>query len=208
MVLTGQLGQSSRMNGLLSPPPKTGKLLLTLQNMSINTIASPLPHLTHLGDASNFLEEIEAVLGPLAIFEGFSSNDLDVLCDYMECYAAATGTTILKEGDEGDYMMLVLTGSVNVVKHDPHSGAKVVSEVGPGGFLGEMSLLDGMRRFASCIATSPTDVAILHRDDLTGIVTGQPAVGTKLLLLLLQLVTRRLRSATISMLPTIETDLV
>jgi len=170
--------------------------------------AIALPNLVHLGDASNFLEEIHAVLGPMPIFEGFAAAEISTLCDYMDCYAAATGASVLNEGDEGDFLLLVLTGSVQVIKHDPESGEKLVSEVGPGAFLGEMSLLDGLPRFASCIATSPTDVAVLHRDDLIGIVAGHPDIGTKVLLLLLQLLTRRLRSATTRMLPTLESNLV
>jgi CRP/FNR family transcriptional regulator, cyclic AMP receptor protein len=170
--------------------------------------ATALPNLVHIGDASNYLEEIHAVLGPLPVFEDFSAGEISTLCDYMECYAASTGAVMLNEGDDGDFMMLVLTGRVQVVKQSPHSGEKIVSEVGPGGFLGEMSLLDGMPRFASCVALAPTDVAVLHRSDLVGIVDGHPVAGSKVLLLLLQLLTRRLRSATTQMLLTTESNLV
>jgi CRP-like cAMP-binding protein len=173
----------------------------------MSTTSPPvLPNLVYLGAAPNFQEEIYEVLGPLALFEGFTPEEHSTLCDYMECYAADQGVTIFSEGEVGDFLMLVLTGSVNVIKHDKDSGEKVVSEVGPGGFLGEMSLVDGQPRFASCVATLPTDVAILHRRDLAGMVSGHPQVGIKVLLLLLQLVTRRLRDATIRMLPTIESN--
>jgi len=171
-----------------------------------NTSAIVLPNLSYLGAASNYLDEIYEVLGPLALFESFTPEEHSILCDYMECYAADEGATIFSEGETGDFMMLVLTGSVNVIKQDKDSKEKVVSEVGPGGFLGEMSLVDGQPRFASCVATMPTDVAILHRRDLAGLVSGQPQVGIKVLLLLLQVVTRRLRDATTRMLPTIESN--
>jgi CRP-like cAMP-binding protein len=170
------------------------------------TTATDLPNLSYLGAASNYLEEIYEVLGPMALFDGFTPEEHSTLCDYMECYAADTGATLLREGDQGDFMMLVLTGKVNVIKLDKDSGNKVVSEVGPGGFLGEMSLVDGQPRFASCISSCPTDVAVLHRRDLAGMVSGQPQVGIKVLLLLLQLVAQRLRDATTRMLPTIESN--
>ena len=173
-----------------------------------NITIPPLPHLLRLGRASSYLEEIEAVLGPLAVFNGFSSKDLNILCDYMECYAASTGTAILKEGDTGDFMMLVLTGNVTVTKLDPTSGAKVVSTVEPGGFLGEMSLLDGMPRSATCTATAPTDLAVFDRTELTGLVADQPEVGAKVLLLLLQILTQRLRATTERLLPAIEANWV
>lgn len=172
----------------------------------LNKTVPVLPNLAFLGAAPNFLEEIYEVLGPLALFESFTPEEHATLCDYMDCYAADEGATIFSEGEPGDFLMLVLTGSVNVIKYDKSSGNKVVSEVGPGGFLGEMSLVDGEPRFASCVATTPTDVAVLHRRDLAGMVSGHPQVGIKVLLLLLQLVTRRLRDATTRMLPTIDNN--
>ena len=96
------------------------------------TTAIVLPNLAYLGAASNYLEEIYEVLGPLALFDGFTPEEHSILCDYMECYAADAGVTIFSEGEQGDFMMLVLTGSVNVIKHDKDSKEKVVSEVGLG----------------------------------------------------------------------------
>ena len=170
------------------------------------TSAIALPNLAYLGPASNYLEKVYEVLSPLALFEDFTPEEHSNLCDYMECYAADAGVTIFSEGEAGDFMMLVLTGGVNVIKHDKDSREKIVSEVGPGGFLGEMSLVDGQARFASCVTTVPTNVAILHRHDLADMVSGQPQVGIKVLLLLLQLVTSRLRDATTRLLPTIESN--
>ncbi len=66
-----------------------------------------------------------------------------------------------------------------------------------------MSLIDGLRRFASCVTTMPTDFAVLTRYRLNTILEEHPLLGAKLLLVLLQLMTARLRDATTRMLPTI-----
>jgi CRP-like cAMP-binding protein len=156
----------------------------------------------------DFLEEIHDVVDALTLFEGFTSQELTVMCSYMECYAALSGITLFKEGNSGDFLIIVLTGKVNVVKTDTAGIDKVVCTVGPGSFLGEMSLIDGNARFASCATTEPTDVAVLTRDDLTGMMADHPQLGSKILLLLLQLVTIRLRDATTRMLPTLGGEIV
>lgn len=162
-----------------------------------------LAHLQHLGGALSYFDEIHKVLKALTLFEGFTPVEHRTLCEYMECYAAPTNTSIVTEGTEGDFVVIILNGGVNVIKSDTNAISKMVAHIGAGGFLGEMSLVDGQQRFASCIATEPTDLAVLTRDDLTGILADHPQLGIKLLLLLLQLVTRRLRESTTRMLPTI-----
>jgi CRP-like cAMP-binding protein len=160
-----------------------------------------LPHLDHLGAAVNFIDEIHEVMDSLALFEDFTLQEHAILCEHMECYAAPKGAAILQEGLDGDFLILILTGQVNVVKSAGEGQEQVITEVGPGGFLGEMSLIDGQRRFASCITTVPTDFAVLSRDDLTSLLDVYPQTGAKLLMLLLQIVTERLRESTTRWMP-------
>jgi CRP/FNR family cyclic AMP-dependent transcriptional regulator len=128
----------------------------------------------------------------------------------MECFGAQRGDTIFSEAAEGNLLVIVLTGQVEVMKNDDAGARKLVTRVGPGGFLGEMSLIDGRKRFASCVATQPTDFAVLTRDMLNTIMIEYPRLANKvlLLLLLLQLMASRLRDATTRMLPTIVSEAI
>jgi hypothetical protein len=36
----------------------------------------------------------------------------------MRCYRAPLGTEVIREGDDGDFMVLLLEGSVEIVKKD------------------------------------------------------------------------------------------
>lgn len=168
-----------------------------------NTLAPLFPHLEDLGGASGYVEEIQEILKTLALFEGFNRQESAVLCDYMECFGAPSRSTILREADHGDFLVIVLTGRIKVVKSYAPGDDKEIAQVGPGGFLGEMALFDDHLRFASCITTEPTDFAVLTRDGLNDILIDHPRLGNKLLLTLLQLMTERLRDATTRMLPTI-----
>lgn len=162
------------------------------------------PDLLHLGSATGFVGEIHEVVNALALFEGFTLSDYTVLCEYMACFAALGHATLLTEDTAGDFLVIILTGSVEVVKAAGPGQQKVVAHIGPGGFLGEMSLIDGKRRFASCVSLQPTDFAVLTRESLNQILADHPQLGSKVLLLLLQLMTGRLRDAVTKMLPTID----
>lgn len=158
----------------------------------------PIPafkNLEHLGSATGFISEIQEVVKVLPLFENFTPNEHAVLCHYMECFATPRNATILTEGAEGDFMLLILTGKVNVVRACGPEGTQVVAQVGPGSLLGEMSLVDGQRRFASCVAIDPTDFAVLTRQALNAILDAHPHVGSKVLLLMLALITGRLRNS-------------
>ncbi len=163
-----------------------------------------LSRFEYLGSASTFIDDIqEIVKKSLSIFEGFNRQESTLLCDYMECYGAPSRSVVLKEADLGDFLIIILTGKVHITKRADNGAETIVGEVGPGGFLGEMSLFDGRHRFASCITSEPTDFAVLTRDQLNEILIDHPRLGNKLLLILLQSMTERLRDATQRMLPAI-----
>jgi len=71
-----------------------------------------------------------------------------------------------------------------------------------------MSLIDGQTRFATCISTEPVDFAVLDRKALNEVLVSQPRLGNKLLLLLLQLMAKRLRDSGASLLPHIGSSVV
>jgi len=59
--------------------------------------------------------------------------------------------------------------------------------------LGEISLLDGVPRFATCLAIEPTTIAVLTRDDMLRIIRDEPRLGAKILVNLVTLLSQRLR---------------
>jgi CRP-like cAMP-binding protein len=92
-------------------------------------------------------------------------------------------------------MLLILEGSIEVVKKDVRGQTQVLSIAEPGKVLGEMSLIDGEPRFASCFSLTPVDFAVLDRQSLSRLITEEPTLGIKLLMELLILLNQRLRSA-------------
>jgi CRP/FNR family cyclic AMP-dependent transcriptional regulator len=156
----------------------------------------------YLGPASGYVAEILEIIDRIVLFEEFSVNEIEALCGYMHCFGAPRGVCLLNEEDQGDYLLLIFTGSVVVSRRaGSDAGARVLATVGPGASLGEMSMIDGEARFASCVTARPTDFAALSRHDLNQMLVERPRLGSKFLLMLLQLMTRRLRQAQTRLLP-------
>jgi CRP-like cAMP-binding protein len=65
--------------------------------------------------------------------------------------------------------------------------------VDPGKSLGEMSMIDGEPRFASCIAAEVCQIAVLSRENLARIILEQPVLGSKILMELVLMLSQRLR---------------
>jgi CRP-like cAMP-binding protein len=163
-----------------------------------------IPDVEFLGDALQFVGRIREIIEVINLFEDFDAAELEGLARYMRCYRAPLGTEIICEGDQGDFMLLLLDGSVEIVKKDVRGLAQIMGTVGPGKTLGEMSLIDGEPRFASCIALDTIELAVLDRESLSRIIAEKPAIGVKLLMELLMLLNQRLRGVSAQLLDCME----
>lgn len=153
------------------------------------------PDTEALGPASGFLNEFIEAVRLQAPFEAFTDEETSLLSQYMECFGVPSNATVLREGNDGDSLAILLTGNA-VVLQSHHGRQHVVSELKPGEMLGEMSLIDGQTRFYSCVTTEPSDFAVLTTARLKQMLDEQPRMGNKFLLMLLGLTTMRLRIAT------------
>lgn len=153
------------------------------------------PGLVHLGDATHFVDRILAIIEHIRLFEDFERSEIEALAAHLRCYRAPAGATLIREGDSGDFMVIVLDGQCEIVKNDAAGLPRRLSLAGPGKTLGEMSMIDGELRFASCVALEDTLIAVLDRDGLSRIIAGDPRLGIKILLELVLLLSQRLRAA-------------
>lgn len=151
------------------------------------------PGCESLGNASSFVENILEIIDHIHIFEGFDRADVVDLAQHMTCYRAAAGKEIIREGEPGEFMLLLLEGNIEIVKIGSTGLPQRIGVVSPGETLGEMSLVDGEPRFASCVSIDQTKFAVLDRDALAQILRNEPHLGIKILMELLKLLNQRLR---------------
>jgi CRP/FNR family transcriptional regulator, cyclic AMP receptor protein len=153
-----------------------------------------LAHLEHLGDATQFAEKLHALIPKCALLENFSSAEVRLLAHFMDVYRAEPGIEVIREGDGGDFMLMIIEGKVDVQKRDRWNTQQVIATVDAGKILGEMSMIDGEARFATCIAVERLLVAMLDREGLARIIVEQPMLGAKVLMELVLMLSQRLRA--------------
>jgi CRP-like cAMP-binding protein len=156
--------------------------------------ARPLPaNIEPLGDATGFVDRIYGMLDRIELFEDFERADIQLLARFMTTYRVQPATEIIREGEAGDYMLLLIEGEVDVFKNDNEGYRKRIAIVGAGKTLGEMSMIDGEPRFSTCIAATPVTFGLITRDDLTRIIAEEPMLGAKILMELVVMLSQRLR---------------
>jgi CRP/FNR family cyclic AMP-dependent transcriptional regulator len=163
------------------------------QNALLNT-------LEHLGEGTALAQQIFDMIGHSKFFADFTREDIQRLTAFMQIYRAEAGQMMIREGDVDDYMLLIIQGKVEIVKTDSHRNLQPMTTVGPGATLGEMSMIDGEARFATCMALEPTTFAVLSRDSLVQIILEEPALGSKVLVKFVTLLSQRLRQTSSNLL--------
>src|SRR5436190_10918189 len=157
-------------------------------------IPQQLSHLEPLGDATKFAEQMHALIPTCRLLENFSAAEVRLLAEFMAVYKAEPGVEVIREGDGGDFMLMVLEGEVEVHKRDRWNTPQLLATIEAGRTLGEMSMIDGQARFATCIAVEAVLVAVLDRENLARIIVEQPLLGAKILMQLVLMLSQRLRA--------------
>jgi hypothetical protein len=82
------------------------------------------------------------------------------------------GETLVREGDEGRELFLILDGVLSV-----EQGGEPIAQVGPGAILGEKALLGDGRRTATLVATTNARVAVVPPDAIDESKLGELSAG-------------------------------
>ncbi|MGJ7492868.1 Crp/Fnr family transcriptional regulator [Variovorax sp. ZT4R33] len=123
-------------------------------------------------------------------------HDAGLVIDAMQPVFVEAGTVFIEEGqtDGNEFMALLIEGQVRAENATGAPGEDmVISLIGAGNLIGEMGLIDGAPRSATCTALTDLKLAILSREALRGLVELQPAVATRLLLTVAGLLGVRVR---------------
>lgn len=93
-------------------------------------------------------EKYAELITGFPLFKGFTANGAKRLLNAGEVKPHASGTVLLKEGDTSDFVLLVLSGKLEVFV-EREGKDLVLTEANPGTILGELAMLCGIPRSAS-----------------------------------------------------------
>ena len=116
--------------------------------------------------------EIALHLKSLPLFEGLTIRQLMDLANEVREEQHGAGTIVVREGEPGDCLYLIVEGQVRVTR-----GEMLLREQGPKSFFGEIAVLEGENRTATITTTTPVRFLCLGRDDLLRLMEELPAIA-------------------------------
>lgn len=131
-------------------------------------------------------DPVMTMLAGVDLFEGLSKADLKRVYEAGKELEFQPGQELTVQGREGGRFFLIVEGDVDISVN-----GRPAKPMGPGEYLGEISLIDGLPRSASAVARTPVRTWSLASFTFKPILRDHPSVADKIMLLLC----RRLREA-------------
>ncbi len=105
----------------------------------------------------------------------------------------AENTQIIAEGTDDTLLYFLYSGTVNVMVTSTNQNQAYIAVLGEGESFSESGIFPKMSRSAAIITASPSTVLVMDRKDLLQFIAHFPAGGTKLLMMLIYSLLKKLR---------------
>jgi CRP-like cAMP-binding protein len=144
---------------------------------------------------SALLEEISSMLIESDLFNHLSPAELSAAAHYFGISKIAQDEVIFNEWDIGAFMCIVHSGSISIIKANQNEELVTVATLGPGRAFGEMAVLDGEHRSATCKAAEDSILLTLSKEALDQMLEEHPRIGARVIRAIAVSLSRRLRMA-------------
>jgi CRP-like cAMP-binding protein/Fe-S-cluster-containing dehydrogenase component len=122
---------------------------------------------------------LDSHLRSVPIFASLTKDFIDHLRDRVELLRFSPGQVICRQGEMADSLYLVRIGFVKVSEERP-GGELILAYLARGGYFGEIALLSGSPRTATCTALDHVEVVRIAREDFELMLNRFPDVRTRL----------------------------
>jgi CRP-like cAMP-binding protein len=116
-----------------------------------------------------------ALLTEVPLFEGLSPDELQRVGDWLEPVDVPAGWYLLNQGSYPEGFFVVLEGEVSVER----DGVPIAT-IGPGGFFGEIALLEDDRRTATVATATRVRAAVMDAGDFFEMCAEIPEVSSRI----------------------------
>jgi CRP/FNR family transcriptional regulator, cyclic AMP receptor protein len=115
-------------------------------------------------------------LASVPLFSGFSTKELRDVAKATVELTLDSGKEFVTQGEVGREAFIIVEGHADVVRN-----GTTIAQLGPGGVVGESSLLDHGPRTASVVAAGPLTVLVLGPREFSGLLDEVPTLTHKIL---------------------------
>jgi CRP/FNR family cyclic AMP-dependent transcriptional regulator len=133
---------------------------------------------------------VDPVLRSCAVFAALDARALVRLSASTGRHSYDEGQIVFQQGDEGDCMYVVASGSVEISVQDPEGGVAVLARIAAPTAFGELAVIDGGPRVAMATAHEPTELVRIPRATVLALLATEPSVSGALVSSLVGLVRR------------------
>ena len=120
-------------------------------------------------------------LGDIWLFSACTAGQLKTIRRQVEEIEVDAGRVLCEEGTVGREFFFIVEGSAAVRR-----GGRKIASLGPGGYFGELSLLDRKPRSATVVSDTPMTLIVLDQRRFNGLLDEMPALAHKLLVAMSQ----------------------
>ncbi|MFH0822362.1 MAG: HEAT repeat domain-containing protein [Pseudomonadota bacterium] len=114
------------------------------------------------------------------LFEDMGIRELHAIATVVNEEHFESGGVMIVEGEENSSIYLVVEGSVDIYSGYGTEVEKKKATIGPGSFLGELSMFTRLPPNATCLAAAPTDAFVLPHHQFQEIMRVYPQIGINL----------------------------
>jgi CRP/FNR family transcriptional regulator, cyclic AMP receptor protein len=126
-------------------------------------------------------QQLSDHLANVPLFAACSRSDIKILARHMVEVEVPAGATIVKEGDRGDAFYVVIEGEALVAIAGSRRSSREVAKLAPGGWFGELAVLDPAPRNATVTANTALVVGVLGARVFRAVLRDVPSLTEKLL---------------------------
>ncbi len=134
-------------------------------------------------------------LKSFAMFKSFHPNEVLLLARHMIEVTLQKGDVICRENDKGDSCFIVVFGKVDVFKELIQNKDEQLATLGSGQMFGQVSLIDGRPRSATCIAKERCLLLELKKTDFDRLFDAGESFAFRLQEFIARVMVRQLREA-------------
>ena len=134
--------------------------------------------------ASTTAERLRAFLGGSTFLGSLPGDALDALVRRGHARTFAKGETLYERGDAGDWLVIIVSGSVKIWNTTLDAREVVLNFLKAGDVNGEIAVLDGGVRTATATTLEKTEAVVIHRRDLQPVLMANPAALMEIIAIL------------------------
>lgn len=139
------------------------------------------------------MSEIADKLKNVSLFSELSKRELEAIAGLMQTESHAKGVKIFQEGEPGDALYIIDTGSVRISKNIPGVGEEALAVLEAGSVFGEMALIDDAPRSADAIAHTDVALLVMYRNEFESMLFVDKELAYHVLSAMLRVLAARLR---------------